>query len=280
MRKINYLKFALDLLMGITFVLLFNKRVIAGLTFHEIAGVAIGVAFITHMLLNWRWIKNVTFKIFDRKLTAKTRVSYFLNLLLFILMMFIIVSGIFISRVLFPNITIGNEHWFQLTHISVSFLTLIIVGVHVGLHWRWVMNIWTRMLALKNIMPWAGIALKIAAAVLFLFGAYQINQTGFLARTTSTFTSFSQNSPAGFEGKQRRDAFFDGQGFEKNRTLGAPPADDFQQRGEGFARPGGERQGGGESISEVLSTYLGIMSVFIIITYYAGKLRFKRKIPA
>ncbi|XJZ26541.1 DUF4405 domain-containing protein [Bacillota bacterium Lsc_1132] len=272
MRKINYFKFALDLLMGVTFVLLFNKRVIAGLTFHEIAGVVIGVAFITHILLNASWVKNVTLKIFNRKLPAKTRFSYLLNLLLLMMMTFIIISGIFISRVLFPNITIGNERWFQMTHISVSFLTLILVGVHVGLHWKWVMNVWNRMLAVKNTKPWVGVLLKVIAATLFLFGAYQINQTGFLSRAASTFTSFSQSSPPGFEGRQSEAAFPKGPGIEKNHSFGAPPAGDFNQ-GEkrGFDRPGGE------NIGSVLSTYLGIMSVFIIITYYLGKFRFKRK---
>ncbi|MDG0794251.1 DUF4405 domain-containing protein [Cohnella ginsengisoli] len=44
------------------------------------------------------------------------------------------------SRIVFPQVAVGNEMWFKVTHISVSFLVLAIVGVHVGLHWNWVMN--------------------------------------------------------------------------------------------------------------------------------------------
>ncbi len=49
MKKINLLKISLDIFMAIVFALLFNKMVIARLAFHEIAGLAIGFAFIIHM---------------------------------------------------------------------------------------------------------------------------------------------------------------------------------------------------------------------------------------
>lgn len=45
-KKMMYVRFGLDLLMAVTFVLFFNKQVLGGLTFHEIAGLAIAVAFL------------------------------------------------------------------------------------------------------------------------------------------------------------------------------------------------------------------------------------------
>lgn len=59
MKKITYVKFAIDILMAVTFVLFFNKQVLGGLTFHEIAGLAIAAIFFTHVL-NWQWVKKVT----------------------------------------------------------------------------------------------------------------------------------------------------------------------------------------------------------------------------
>ena len=75
-----YVRFGLDLLMAVTFVLFFNKQVLGGLTFHEIAGLAIAVAFFTHVLLNWQWVKKVTVKLFDRRLPRRTKFGYFLNI--------------------------------------------------------------------------------------------------------------------------------------------------------------------------------------------------------
>jgi hypothetical protein len=118
MKKVTYVKFILDILMALTFVLLFNKMVLGGLAFHEIAGLAISVAFITHILLNIQWVIKVTVKLFDRKLPGMTRLGYFLNLLLLILMTFIVVSGILISEVVFPNINLEEPHGLS-SHISV-----------------------------------------------------------------------------------------------------------------------------------------------------------------
>lgn len=52
------MKLALDAAMGITFALLFNTRVFGGLAFHEIAGIAIGFAILTHILLNLNFVKK------------------------------------------------------------------------------------------------------------------------------------------------------------------------------------------------------------------------------
>ena len=54
--KKNYTKIVLDLLMAVTFVLLMNPRVLNGLPFHEVAGLVIGVAILTHIGLNYRWV--------------------------------------------------------------------------------------------------------------------------------------------------------------------------------------------------------------------------------
>ena len=73
MKNKNYVKFALDILMSITFVLLFNKMVLGGLAFHEITGLGIGFAIFAHILLNLQWVKKVTLMLFDRRLPGKTR---------------------------------------------------------------------------------------------------------------------------------------------------------------------------------------------------------------
>ncbi|WJH35284.1 DUF4405 domain-containing protein [Paenibacillus sp. CC-CFT747] len=150
MKKVTYVKITIDILMAATLVLLYNKRVLGGLAFHEIAGLCIGGVFLVHILLNGRWVATVTRKLFDRKLPGRTRFGYLLNLLLLACMSFIIVSGILISEVVFRDLHMGNVGWFKGTHISVSFLTLIIVGVHVGLHWKWLMNVSQKLFRLEK----------------------------------------------------------------------------------------------------------------------------------
>ncbi|MCP8967548.1 DUF4405 domain-containing protein [Ectobacillus ponti] len=273
MKKINYVKFTLDLLMAVTMVLLFNKRVLGGLTFHEIAGLGLAVAFLTHVLLNVQWVKRVTLKLFDKKLPWGTRFGYLLNLLLLATMTFIMVSGIFVSRVVFPNIQVSNERWFQMLHISLSFFVLALIGIHVGLHWKWVVNVWNKMLSVKA-QPWFGMAAKLATVALLLFGGYEMYTTNFVSRLASTGSILTGQTSGGMEGGMKSDR-------PAMAANGQMPAGGFHRDGgEGFHKEGGE--GGGQSVNPlgVITTYTGIMGVFVIITYYLTKLRSRKKARA
>lgn len=290
MKKITYVKFAIDILMAVTFVLFFNKQVLGGLTFHEIAGFAIAAVFFTHVLLNWQWVKKVTVKLFDRKLALKTKFGYVLNLLLLLTMGFIIISGIFISKIVFPNINIGNERWFQVTHISISFLVLILVAAHVGLHWKWVVNVFKNIVHFKSQKRSLGIAAKVATVALLVFGTYEMYTTNFIMHLQGVSSVFSsQTSEGNFtRGEGNFERGTPPEGFERGEgqfDRGTPP-EVFEQGERQFGKgslPEGLEGKGGQLESpnplSVMVTYFGIMSVFIILIYYIEKfiIRMKRK---
>ncbi|WP_347940394.1 DUF4405 domain-containing protein [Peribacillus simplex] len=263
MKKMMYVKLGLDILMAVTFVLFFNKQVLGGLTFHEIAGLAIAILFFTHVLLNWQWVKKVTIKLFDRKLPLATKFGYLLNVMLLITMTFIMISGIFISRVVFPNINVGNEQWFKISHISISFLALILVAAHVGLHWKWIINVFKNMINFKAPKPSLVILARVATVALLVFGGYQMYSTHFIRQVQGVASVFnlssSQMPEGGFKGGEKPN-FQDG-GFEGGERPNLP---------EGGFR--GEK-GHSESSNAlgVIVTYFGIMSLFIIIIYYIEK---------
>lgn len=230
------------------------------LTFHEIAGIAIAAVFFTHLMLNWRWIKNVTLKLFDRKLSVKTKFGYLLNLLLLISMAFIITSGIFISRVVFPNINIGDEQRFKISHMSISYLVLILVAVHIGLHWKWVINVFNNIIKVKTHKPILGIIAKVATIALLVFGGYQMYSSNFILQVQRISKVFNVSSSQTAEG--------DFNGDEDHAQRPASPEGGFR---------GGEGHTGSSNAIEVMITYFSIMSVFIIIVYYLGKLITKGK---
>ncbi|CAN7758916.1 DUF4405 domain-containing protein [Paenibacillus sp. LjRoot153] len=265
MKKINFVKFALDVVMGLLFVLFFNKNVLGGLAFHEIAGLFFAGAYITHILLNLGWVKRVTLKMFDRSLSWRVRGSYALNLLLLVSMTFIIVSGIMVSHVVFPNINVGNEGWFKMTHISVSFLVLALVGIHVGLHWQWVVNICKKMTNIKKSRAWMRYVAQGLTLIVLLFGLYQINQTSFVTHLKSSVSAFGVNTQqTGFGGKE---AFGERGGMSEGRPSGGEGQSGFK-RGE---------KGGNVNVVTVILTYTGIMAVFVIVAYYLRKLSLYRK---
>jgi hypothetical protein len=276
MKKINYVKFALDISMALLFVLFFNKRVLGGQSFHEYAGLFFAVAYFTHVLLNLGWVKRVTVKMFDRGLPWKLRGSYALNLLLLISMSFIIISGILVSHVVFPNIRVANQGWFKMTHISVSFLVLALIGVHVGLHWQWVIQVWHKIWNFKGRASWLSYTAKAAVVLILLFGVYEINQTSFISRLASSTSVIGIGSQQTMEGEK---GHFEG---------GSNGNVNSQQLAQGSINQGKQFQGGederfgGDNVTvwNVVGTYAGIMAVFVIITYYLRKWIIRARKPS
>jgi hypothetical protein len=110
-----------------------------GQTIHEWLGIAFGVGIITHLLLHWKWIVNVVRRFFS-KLPGQVRINSLLNSLLFIDVTLIIFSGLMISKVVLSTFGLSGSHdaiWRWL-HTFSSSAALIIVGLHIALHWKWI----------------------------------------------------------------------------------------------------------------------------------------------
>lgn len=191
-RKSNiFFKIFLDIALMATFILLMNSKIIS-MAFHEIAGVAIGVFFLVHKLLNLKWIKSVTKNIFGKKVTIETRIRYILDVLLLLGVYTIIVSGIFMSQVLFPQTATIDSTWKSI-HTIVSYICIILIGLHVGLHWRWIMNGFSCMFKIhgeNKIRKWL---LRGAALALSVWGLVGAVLSGFF--TNIGFASSTPNIP-------------------------------------------------------------------------------------
>jgi hypothetical protein len=137
----NIIKFFLTLSITIVMLLLMDPRSFYGLPFHEWAGLIIGLFFILHKVLNWGWIKKVTISFFT-KCPLKARINYLLDILLLIGITLMILSGIAIARTIdFSWLRLGGSHNFwRVMHTSSSFITLALFGIHLGLHWNWVLQ--------------------------------------------------------------------------------------------------------------------------------------------
>jgi hypothetical protein len=118
-----------------------DPRSFYGLGFHEWAGLIIGIFFILHKVLNWVWIKKVTFTFF-RKSQTRAKLNYLLDIFLLAGMILMILSGIAIARTIdFSWLKLGGSPMFwRVMHTSSSFITLALFGIHLGLHWRWVIQ--------------------------------------------------------------------------------------------------------------------------------------------
>ena len=132
----------------------------SGIAVHEWLTIALAATIVVHLLLNWNWIVEVTRRFFIKS-TNGARINYVLNWLLFIDGILIMLSGIMISEAVVPalGLTIApNFTWRGLHDFSTNF-SLFLMGIHVALHWNWIVNTVKRLFGKKNQTVPAGISM-------------------------------------------------------------------------------------------------------------------------
>lgn len=113
----------------------------SGIAIHEWLSIAFGAAIVTHLLLHWSWLVEVTRRFF-RTAQRSARINYVLNALLFVDMTIIIFTGLMISEAALPLFGVQTAHggvWRQLHGLSAD-LSLVLVGLHLALHWHWIVG--------------------------------------------------------------------------------------------------------------------------------------------
>ena len=140
LRNRTRLNFSLDLLLIVIFPIELEYR-FTGLRIHELLGLGFGILLAIHFLLHLDWVWSIT-KTFFRTLLHETRLNYLLNTILLIDACVIVLSGILISRTLGLSFTLGRIaglSWERI-HILSAELSLVIIALHVALHWKWLAN--------------------------------------------------------------------------------------------------------------------------------------------
>lgn len=114
---------------------------LTGNTIHEWLGVSFAAAIITHLLLHWDWIVKVG-KEFFKKLWHQSRLNFVVNTLFFIVMTGTMFSGLMISKSVMSTIGIqlNASHSWKSIHELMSNASIILLGVHAALHWKWIVT--------------------------------------------------------------------------------------------------------------------------------------------
>lgn len=294
MKNKNGIKILLDLVMVILLVLMFKKNVIS-MSFHEIGGLVVCGLFVIHMLLNYKWIIGVTKKLFSKGLKFKTRLGYIINALLLLSMAFIGVSGILISKTIFTNISSNNMFW-KIGHQVVSGYGIILVGIHIGLHWDFLRNHFKKWIKIpKKVQKPLGI---ICIVLIMVYGMYSMGNSNFTKWLSMPFTIAQTgdnfNKGASGERPQGNREHLEKQG--ETSASGEVPENQRLDKGDRGNRPSGEGQsqglknGHGENLGfkegkdqmtsgidilrilSVIGTYLSITLSFSVITALLEKL--------
>ena len=167
--KTKIFKIVIDIIM-ITFMILLMSMNTTGELLHEILGIGIGIAFIIHIILNFKWIKSMTNNIRNKQINIKSKILYWLNVILGIFMIGDMVTGILISESLFPNINIGDRAALIEWHNWISYWMLIIMAIHLGFHWNMVVTGINKIIKEAKENIFVKIIFKLVYAVIGILG--------------------------------------------------------------------------------------------------------------
>lgn len=137
-KKRTFNKIKINVFMDLLLVLIFvveMEQHFTGKPIHEVMGLIFGAAFIIHIILHLDWIVKITLGFF-KQLIHESRGNYVLNLALLIDMVLTVVSGVLISQTL--GLSFNVDHSWETIHKVSAELSLIIVALHVAMHWKWI----------------------------------------------------------------------------------------------------------------------------------------------
>lgn len=137
----NKTNLVLDLTIFTAFLVAYNPH-LTGNTIHEWLAVAFGAAIVTHLLFHWKWIASLTTEYF-KKFFHRSRLNYIVDLLFFVAMTGSLFSGLMISKDVMSTLGIQlgevSRSWKSI-HTLASDASLILLGIHLALHWKWVLS--------------------------------------------------------------------------------------------------------------------------------------------
>jgi hypothetical protein len=267
MKVSSVFKIAFNLIMLVLLVAVYCAQP-TGIPFHEYAGLAVYILFIIHLKYNYKWIINVTKKLFDKSFGIRVKCMYAIDLLLLVAFIIIGFSGIMISHVIFK---FGVMPLWRPLHSVISLISIVLLAIHIGLHGQMIIN------TIKAKMPIASIKI-ISAVVLIIMlvaGIY-----GDIASKTQAVRSQVTNRPK-YETVlallERSISLLNGPPeYVRNRMAGEGNPED-NNSGRGGNRPGPLPQKIEASVILVsVSNYMAFILLCSIIVYLIDN-RLKKK---
>ena len=118
-----------------------------GLSLHEWFGIGFGAALLVHFSLHWEWVVRTTKVILAT--TGRRRFMWLMNLALLGDLILCVGSGILISRFTVFGVTFDSDEFWNNLHGTTAGVAIALIGIHIGLDWRWISNAFRRMMRLS-----------------------------------------------------------------------------------------------------------------------------------
>jgi hypothetical protein len=151
---------------------------------HEIFGTALFALLGWHIAVNRSWFRNLLRGRYDTRRT----ITLALHLLLIANMLVLLVSSVVISKSVFELLPIPDSIYLRDVHWFAAYWVMVIVGVHLGLHWSRVMGVVRTTLGLSPGNSARTLVLRIAVALLAGLGTWSFMVLGVWAKLTFTYS--------------------------------------------------------------------------------------------
>ncbi len=151
---------------------------------HEIFGTVLFALLGWHLAINWFWFRNLLRGRYDTRRT----ITLVLHLMLIANMLVLLITSVVISKSAFEFLSIPDSIYLRDVHWFAAYWVMVIVGVHLGLHWSRVMAMVRTTLRLSPVNSARTLVLRIAAAVLAGFGVWSFTVLGVWAKLSFTYS--------------------------------------------------------------------------------------------
>lgn len=163
---------------------------------HEWAGAGMFLLFIAHHILNAGWYKNLL----HGKYSPSHIFQLIIDLLVFLSMIGLMVSGIILSNHVFAFLNIhGGMSFARLLHMAASHWGFVLMALHLGMHWGMFMGVAKKALNLRKFSRVRKILLPTLGAGIAVYGLIVFIQrnllTYMLVRTQFVFLNFGESIP-------------------------------------------------------------------------------------
>jgi len=115
---------------------------------HEVFGLIMFAVVIWHLIINRRWFTSLS----KSKLSRKKIFFVLINFSTLIIFMLVLVTGIFMSNYIFNDVIpleIRRNMTIHQLHVSLPYILMILISLHIGLHWHELWQRFTHFTGLK-----------------------------------------------------------------------------------------------------------------------------------
>ena len=161
---------------------------------HEWLGMAFLIGILLHNGLDFYWFK----KLFCGEYSAYRTLQVSVNLLVFIAFTAATLSGLMLSQYALPDLSIHrNADWVRETHIASVHWLQVLIGIHLGMHWKMLAGFFHHIFKLPISSTIATRILPVFWTAISLYGLYAFIQREILPYMLLqvTFAFFDSEEP-------------------------------------------------------------------------------------